>query len=100
LKRVGSHRVTSGSALEEGEDHDSTCAAGLSPAAFIGSHVDLHYGNDDSSGPDDLGKRTGRWSVDHIVKRISPVGDSVVLVWNTEKGQEHLLGLSGLDTVG
>jgi NADPH:quinone reductase-like Zn-dependent oxidoreductase len=41
----------------------------------------------------------GGWSFYPVMERLSRLSHSVVLVWDAEKGQEHLLAVRGLDRV-
>lgn len=69
-------------------------------AALAGRHVYLHYAHDDTTSFDHMGRAASRWGFAPIMGRLSGLGPAVVLVWHTQRGQEHLLGLRRLDCPG
>src|SRR4029077_11393801 len=72
----------------------------LRPAPPVGGHVHLHYANDDSAGSDHMGRSSGRRSFAPIMECVPCLCRSVVLVWDAETRQEHLLTMHRLDRAG
>src|SRR5262245_31852995 len=47
-----------------------------------------------------MGRAASCWGFAPILGRVSGLRPGVVLVWHTQRGQEHLLGLRRLDCTG
>src|SRR5262249_15005032 len=63
----------------------------------VGSHVALHHVHDDPAGPNHLDRASGRRGFTVVMERLSRLGRSLALVWDSETRQEHLLALRGMD---